>query len=74
MAGEKDQSLRFSYDADQDVLYLHFKDGPSETVKEIEQQVIVELDRSGEVMGIELWNAKRRGLLKQLTEITVPRK
>lgn len=28
--------------------------------------------KSGEVMGIELWNAGRRGLLKQLTAITVP--
>jgi uncharacterized protein YuzE len=30
-------NLRFSYDSEQDVLYLHFKDGPSESVREIEK-------------------------------------
>ena len=66
--------MKFSYDSDQDILYFHFKDGPSEDVKEIENNVIVELDKNGEVMGIELWEAKRRGLIKQLTELTVSQK
>jgi uncharacterized protein YuzE len=64
--------LKVSYDSEQDILYFHFKDGASQSVKEIEQQVIAELDKSGEVMGIEVWNAKKRGLLKQLTMLAVP--
>jgi uncharacterized protein YuzE len=67
------KSLKFSYDPREDVLYFHFKEGPSESVKEIENNVIVELDNSGELMGIEFWNAKKKGLLKQLSEITVQR-
>lgn len=63
--------MRFAYDAEQDILYLHFKDGPAQSVREVEDRVIVELDSAGEVMGIELWGARRGGLLKQLTEITV---
>jgi len=52
--------LKFSYDPQEDVLYFQFKDGPSESVKEIENNVIVELDNAGELMGIEFWNAKKR--------------
>jgi uncharacterized protein YuzE len=65
--------VKFSYDPREDVLYFHFKEGPSESLKEIENNVIVELDDSGELMGIEFWNAKKKGLLKQLTDITVQR-
>ncbi len=65
------KGLRFSYDSEQDILYLHFKDGPAQSVREVEDRVIVELDRAGEVMGIEVWAARGRGLLRQLQEITV---
>ena len=65
--------MKFSYDPQEDVLYFHFKEGPLESVKVIENNVIVELDDSGELMGIEFWNARKKGLLKQLTEITVQR-
>ncbi len=65
--------LKFSYDSQQDILYFHFKDGPSQSIKENENNVIVELDESGELMGIEFWKAKKRGLLKQLTEISIPK-
>jgi len=65
--------LKFSYDSQEDILYFHFKGGPSQSVKEIENNVVVELDESGELMGIEFWKAKKRGLLKQLTEIAVPK-
>jgi uncharacterized protein YuzE len=51
--------LKFSYDPQEDVLYFQFKDGPSESVKEIENNVIVEFDDAGELMGIEFWNAEK---------------
>lgn len=65
--------MKFSYDPEQDILYLHFKDGPAHIVKEVEDRVIVELDSAGEVMGIELWGVRKKGLLKQLMEIAVSR-
>ena len=63
--------MKVSYDSEDDVLYMHFKDGPAEAVKEVEDNVVVELDGNGEVMGIELWGIKRKGVLKQLTQIAV---
>jgi uncharacterized protein YuzE len=59
--------MKLDYDAKDDVLYFHFKNGPAETVKEIEENVMVELDDEGEVMGIEVWGAKKKGVFRQLT-------
>ena len=64
------ESLRFSYDRESDILYIHLRDGPSESVEELDDGIIVERDEKGGVMGIEVWNAKKRGILKQLAEIT----
>lgn len=65
--------MKLSYDSDADILYFHFKDGPAESVKEIEDEVIVEFDKKGEVMGIEVWGIKKKGVLKQLTQLAVSR-
>lgn len=61
--------MRVSYDSKSDIPYMHFKDGPAESVKEVEDNVVVELDNKGEVMGIELWGIRRKGILKELTQI-----
>lgn len=61
--------MRLSYDSKSDILYMHFKDGPAESVREVEDNVVVELDNKGEVMGIELWGIRRKGILKELTQI-----
>ena len=59
--------MKLDYDAKDDVLYFQFRDGPAESVKEVEDNVMVELDDDGEVMGIEVWGAKKNGVLRQLT-------
>ena len=59
--------MKLDYDAKDDVLYFHFKSGPAESVKEVEDNVMVELDEEGEVMGIEVWGARKKGVLRQLT-------
>lgn len=60
--------MRLSYDSKSDILYMHFKDGPAESLKEVEDNVVVELDNKGEVMGIDLWGIRRKGILKELTQ------
>jgi uncharacterized protein YuzE len=65
--------MNVSYDSEDDVLYMHFKDGPAEAVREVEDNVVVELDGKGEVMGIELWGVRKKGVLKQLTQVAVTR-
>jgi uncharacterized protein YuzE len=63
--------MKVSYDSEDDILYMHFKDWPAEAVREVEDGVIVELDEKGEVMGIELWGIRKKGGLKQLKQIAV---
>ena len=64
--------MKISYNSKEDILYFQFKKGPSETVKEVEDNVIVELDQNGEVMGIELWGIrKNKAVLKKLSRIAI---
>lgn len=47
--------MKSSYDPEQDILYIHLEDGPSASVEEIEDNIIIEKNESGNVMGIEIW-------------------
>jgi len=63
--------MKVSYDSEDDILCMHFKDGPAEAVKEGEDNGVVELDQRGEVMGIELWGANKKGVLRQLARAAI---
>lgn len=47
------------YDKKTDVLWLNIKSGAEEEHKEIAPGVSVELDKNGEVLGIEILNASK---------------
>jgi len=46
-----------------------FKEGPSHEVVEADPDVHLELDEKGRVMGIEIWNARKSGLVKQVARV-----
>lgn len=56
------------YDKSVDVLYLLFKEGPSHEVIEADSDVYLELDEKGKITGIEIWNARKSGLIKQVAK------
>lgn len=58
--------MKASYDKEEDILYLLFKEGPSYEVIEADPDVHLELDKKGKIMGIEIWNAKQSGLIKKV--------
>jgi uncharacterized protein YuzE len=60
--------IKASYDKDEDILYLVFKEGPSYEVIEADPDVHLELDKKGKIMGIEIWNARQSGLIKKVEE------
>jgi uncharacterized protein YuzE len=62
------EKVKASYDKSEDILYLFFKEGPSYEVIEADPDVHLELDKKGKIMGIEIWNAKQSGLIKQVKE------
>ena len=45
-----------------------FEEGPSHEVVEVDPDVHLELDEKGKVIGIEIWNAGKRGLIKQVAK------
>jgi uncharacterized protein YuzE len=50
-----EQPVKVLYDPETDILYLHFIEGAVEEVIEAGDNVIVELDEKGRIMGIEIW-------------------
>jgi len=60
--------VRAWYDKSADILYMLFKEGPSYEVIEADPDVHFELDEKGKVMGIEIWNASKSGLIEQVAE------
>jgi uncharacterized protein YuzE len=63
---QMEQPVKALYDPETDILYLHFMDGTAEEVIEAGDNVIVELDEKGRIMGIEIWNASKRGVMEEL--------
>jgi uncharacterized protein YuzE len=61
--------VKVHYDKEQDILYLTFKEGPSHEVMESAPNVIVELDQNKEIMGLEILDAKKIGLLEQVAKV-----
>jgi uncharacterized protein YuzE len=51
------KKARINYDAKSDVFYLAIKEGYEEKHQEVAPGVFVELDKAGELMGIEILNA-----------------
>jgi len=64
---EKDK-VRAWYDKSTDIFYMLFKEGPSHEVVEADPDVHLELDKKGRVIGIEIWNAQKSGLIKQVAK------
>jgi uncharacterized protein YuzE len=56
------------YDKDEDILYMLFKEGPSHEVIEADPDIHLELDEKGEIIGIEIWNAAKSGLIRQVAK------
>jgi uncharacterized protein YuzE len=59
--------LKVNYDSEEDILYIIVKEGPVFDSKEIDEDVRLEYNKSGEVAGIEIMNA-RRNLAKTLAQ------
>lgn len=61
--------MKVHYDKQHDILYLAFKEGPSHEILESSPNIILELDENKEIMGLEIWNAKKTGFLEQVAKV-----
>ena len=62
---------RVSYDQSTDIMYILFKEGPSHEVVEAGSDVVLELDAKGQIMGLEIWNAKKNGFIDQVAKAII---
>ena len=64
--------MRFSYDKQNDSLYLHFSERAGATVMEVSDGVVLDLDDSGSVVGLDIEHASRKVDLSTLDIVGLP--
>jgi uncharacterized protein YuzE len=64
---EKDK-VRAWYDKSVDIFYMLFKEGPSHEIIEADPDIHLELDEKGKIIGIEILNAGKSGLIRQVAK------
>ncbi len=51
---------KISYDKDADAMYIKVDKGKYEVSEEIENGIILDLDKKGKILGVEILNVKSR--------------
>ena len=59
--------VKMWYDEETDILYLSLKEGRAVDSEEIEENIRVEYDKQGEIIGLEIYNISRY-LAKSIAE------
>ncbi len=60
--------VRAWYDKSVDIFYMLFKEGPSHEIIEADPDIHLELGEKGKIIGIEILNAGKSGLIKQVAK------
>jgi uncharacterized protein YuzE len=65
-----DMAPIIEYDAKVDILAVKWKENTRiKDEKVLDSDIVLEYDEKGELVGLEVWNASKRGLLKTLTDL-----
>ena len=59
--------MKISYDKEADAMYIRLREGKVDHTKEIDENTIIDFNKEGQVIGIEILFVKERnpGLLKE---------
>jgi uncharacterized protein YuzE len=58
--GKMDKNkIKIRYDKDGDILYILSAKGPVKDTIEIGEDVFIEIDKNGKIVGIEIWQARK---------------
>jgi uncharacterized protein YuzE len=63
--------MEISYDKQADAMYIEFRKGEFSSNKKIDDFTIIDLDESGNILGIELLDVSKRIPIESLTEVNV---
>lgn len=61
--------LILRYDPKADILTLKLREGEIIDEKLMDNDVLLGLNKDGELVSLEVWDASKRGLLKSLTDL-----
>ena len=67
------RKLRISYSKEADTLYIRLNDRKVETSDEVSDDVILDFDKDGNVVGIEILNASKKLNINELTILGIER-
>ena len=62
--------MEIRYDSDADAMYIEFSKVEWDSNKKIDDDTIIDLDKNGKIIGIELLSVKKRIPLSSLSEIS----
>jgi len=63
--------MEITYDKDADAMYIKFREGNFGSNKVIDRETIIDLDKKGNILGIELLSVSKRIPSESLSEISV---
>jgi uncharacterized protein YuzE len=63
--------MEITYDKEADAMYIEFRSGDFAKNKKIDDFTIIDLDKDGNILGIELLEVSKRIPHKSLSEINV---
>ncbi|AMM42023.1 hypothetical protein HS1_002237 [Candidatus Desulfofervidus auxilii] len=64
--------MKLKYYPDTDSLYIDLSEKPSVSSQEISEGVVIDFDKKGNVVGIDIDNASKKIALKALTIVKLP--
>jgi len=63
--------MEINYDKDADAMYIKFREGEFGSNKIIDRETIIDLDKNGNILGIELLSVSKRIPMESLSEISI---
>jgi uncharacterized protein YuzE len=64
--------MEITYDTKADALYIRLRDGEFGRNVEIEEGIVLDLDKEGGLLGLEILNASKRIPSSQLASVKIP--
>jgi uncharacterized protein YuzE len=58
-----ENQVKVEYDRDSDILYIKFKDSEIKDTQMLSEDAYMDLDKDGNLVGIEIWKASQNAIL-----------
>lgn len=63
--------MKIEYSREADAIYVYFKEEYAATSREIEDGVVLDFDKNGQIIGIEVLDASQRFSLSDIVNVSI---